>query len=446
MNQPEDVEVVLAHDRHYKFHANVLARNSTLFAGILTEPYAVKLSNKAKNAGITTRWMIELTTLPSSENPAGKLELVELNNMGEPLDGHVGMVLNENGRVPTKVFEYYESIFYAFYNNEININDDDMRGALEDAGEMITIAEYLGCVPLISKPIDVALAKHGQTMYQAIATIPVGWMRLGLQIKSELIFKEALIHLVGNWNRIKNDPEMMSRVRDLPFNVRKLVEEHHEMLVHKSKRLEQALVTAYPGGMLEPSKWHPIKRDEYARDVLVWMALSFYRHWLAQRIVLEQGSTAEDGGFKLYSQIGQAGEAYMDKSVINQFHTRAPMTKKAMNVLENHVLEIKECMKGHVEHHGVLKSLCQLDVYRHPVEYLTCVEVLRQDIPWLHDEETIVQATGSKRGKRPGGNEIVQRNLEAAKRFAEASEITFDAGEEDDEEDEGGWSKRARYE
>lgn len=76
MNQPEDVEVVLAHDRHYKFHASVLARNSTLFAGILTEPYAVKLSNKAKNAGIKTRWMIELTALPSSENPAGRLELV----------------------------------------------------------------------------------------------------------------------------------------------------------------------------------------------------------------------------------------------------------------------------------------------------------------------------------------------------------------------------------
>lgn len=40
----------------------------------------------------------------------------------------------------------------------------------------------------------------------------------------------------------------------------------------------------------------------------------------------------------------------------------------------------------------------------------------------------------------------MQRNLEAAKRFAEASEVTFDAGKEDEEEDEGGWSKRARYE
>jgi len=76
MNQPEDVEFVLAHDRHYKFHASVLARSSTLFAELLTEPHAAKLSNKAKTAGIKTRWMIELVNLPSTEEPAGTLKLV----------------------------------------------------------------------------------------------------------------------------------------------------------------------------------------------------------------------------------------------------------------------------------------------------------------------------------------------------------------------------------
>jgi hypothetical protein len=76
MNQAEDVEIVLGYERRYKFHSGTLARNSTLFADMLTEPNAVKMSNKAKNAGIKIRWMIELTRLPSEQYPAGTLELL----------------------------------------------------------------------------------------------------------------------------------------------------------------------------------------------------------------------------------------------------------------------------------------------------------------------------------------------------------------------------------
>jgi hypothetical protein len=76
MNQAEAVEVILGHKRRYKFHSGTLARNSTLFADMLTEPNAAKLSNRARGAGIKIRWMIELTRLPSDRYPAGTLELV----------------------------------------------------------------------------------------------------------------------------------------------------------------------------------------------------------------------------------------------------------------------------------------------------------------------------------------------------------------------------------
>lgn len=76
MNQAEDVEVILAHDRRYKFHSGTLARNSTFFADLLIEPLAAKLSSKAKNAGIKIKWMVELTGMPTDQRPAGVLELV----------------------------------------------------------------------------------------------------------------------------------------------------------------------------------------------------------------------------------------------------------------------------------------------------------------------------------------------------------------------------------
>jgi hypothetical protein len=76
MNQAEDVEVILGHKNRYKFHSGTLARNSTFFSSLLTEPNAVKLNSRAKNAGIKVRWMFELTRLPSDQYPAGLLERV----------------------------------------------------------------------------------------------------------------------------------------------------------------------------------------------------------------------------------------------------------------------------------------------------------------------------------------------------------------------------------
>ena len=76
MNQAEDVEIVLGYERHYKFHSGTLARNSPLFADMLTELNAAHLSSRARNAGIKIRWMIELTCLPCDKYPAGRFELI----------------------------------------------------------------------------------------------------------------------------------------------------------------------------------------------------------------------------------------------------------------------------------------------------------------------------------------------------------------------------------
>ena len=55
MNQVEDVEVILGYEKRYRFHAGTLARSSTLFASMLTEPNAAKLNKKAREAGVKIR-------------------------------------------------------------------------------------------------------------------------------------------------------------------------------------------------------------------------------------------------------------------------------------------------------------------------------------------------------------------------------------------------------
>ena len=50
------------------------------------------------------------------------------------------------------------------------------------------------------------------------------------------------------------------------------------------------LASVYPGNMSAPCSELPIRREEHAKDILVWMALSFFRHWFAQRIIDKKGS------------------------------------------------------------------------------------------------------------------------------------------------------------
>lgn len=76
MNHVEDVEIVLTHDKRFKFHSATLIRNSTKLASMLTEQNAAKLSNKARNAGIRVKWLVELKKEPDQTHPAGLLDLV----------------------------------------------------------------------------------------------------------------------------------------------------------------------------------------------------------------------------------------------------------------------------------------------------------------------------------------------------------------------------------
>jgi hypothetical protein len=341
-------------------------------------------------------------------------------------------VPNDNGKVPFRIFDYYESVLCAFYNVEIKICDTDMGSALADCVGMLQVANYLGCIDVISKPVEVALIKHGQAFFRAVQAQPAVWATTALMMKSETIFREAMIHLAGNWKTVRKDSKAMERLREKPV-VRMLAEKYNRKLMGKAKNLELQVLGIYPGDMCEPSTNLPIKREDYAKDILIWMALTFFRHWVTQRIVSGKGYISEDGGFELYRMLGTAGDEYMDKGVMNQFHSKFPMTKKGMNVLENHLLEIKECIKVLVDQSKLLTSECQLDVLKFPAKYLTCVEFEREDYPWLEDAPV-----GGKRGRRMmGGNEIAKRKLEAARRAQQEEEV-LDESEDEFEEAEGG--------
>lgn len=330
-----------------------------------------------------------------------------------------------------------------------------MSAALSDCYQLLEISDYLGCASLVSKPIEVALMKHGQGLFRAIQVAPSAWVKIAYRIKSELIFRECFIHLVGNWKTLKDQPSVGEHIHEIP-QLRALIETYHTALLQKCKDIEHAVMAHYPLSMRLPVNDIPIKREAYARDILVWMALTFYRHWVSQRLIMDKGRHGDDCGYQLIKQIGTADEAYLDKSVTNQFHTKFPMTKKAMNVVENHILELKECMKRIVQGYNILNCNCLLDTNRFPVGYFTCTQLKRGDYPWLNTE-VMPRAVPAKREYKPGGNDIARQNLDKARMFQERSlsvehwddredrEGAFEGESDMDDVPANPTSKRARF-
>jgi hypothetical protein len=357
--------------------------------------------------------------------------------MGERADGLIGLVINENGRIPEaeKTFRHYESVLYAFYNRELTINSSDVVTALQDCDDLLQISDYLGCTSLVCKPIEIALFRHGQSLFPWIQKTPHLYIELASRIRSEILFRECMIHLVGNWGVLRNNPQVSKRLRLLP-GMRALIEKYHRALLKKGEELELVVMACYPGDMASPSDDLPIKREAYARDILIWMALTFFRHWLAHRLLSNKGRHAPDSGYELYKQLGTGGEAYMDRLVILQFHKKFPVTSKALNVLGAHVDEIKDVVVDMVRKHGILKSECSLDLQRFPVPYLTCTEFKTADLPWL--KEAASAAVPAKREYEPGGNDIARENLEAAKRLQARRSASMSEHAEGESEGEDG--------
>ncbi|KAF2493007.1 hypothetical protein BU16DRAFT_466099 [Lophium mytilinum] len=367
MDPAPDVQLVLAYDKILPLHSSVLARHSKRFASILTQELSAFLCQRAKQQGVTIRWRIELRG--------------ELDTMGQLIqsDSSGTMIpLNENGKVPTKYFDHYTGIIGTFYGQELTLNDFSIQSALEDAVGLIEVAEYLGSVAAVSKNIDLALVKQGQVLFRSIANNPLEWVDLAVRITSEIIFKEAVVHLVGRWNEWSS-----TQKSTLGKDVKRVCVKHADRLSRQRRALELQMGVMYPGGITHPPGAAPVKRDTYAADIMMWMALSLFRQWLIQHVIQEKTLRAKDGGFALYKQLSEAGDKYLSRQTIAPFFRNFPMTKKGQNVFENHLLELKEVIKETVSKSGIMESESALDMGKHSVPWLTCTVVDKTDFPWV---------------------------------------------------------------
>lgn len=427
-----DVDLILTTTRRYKLHSTVLRRHSTLFASLLAPHHAVQLSRRALRNGVTVRYRLELraqSQSPSSSSSSynnndgngseSAFARAPLDSEGRAVQGEGSVIVEENGngRVPgsgsAQVYSWYEKVLGAFYLVEVRLGPEGgggtMAEVLEDAWGLVGVAERVGCVASISKSVDNALLSEGPTLHRSVTSNPLAWLNLALLLHSRAIFKEAVIHIVGNYNVhlstpppasfLAAHPHSLTTLDQLDPYVRGLVETKVRTLKGMCRTVDRTLMTWYPANLSRElvtgrADRDNIGRSSYQSDIMTWMALALFRHWLGQTIAADGTHHAADGGFAFYSQIARGGDAYLNREVVAGFHERFPMSRKGMSVVAGALEGFKVGVKGAVE--PLLRSWSKAETGRWPVAWLTCVEVGNEECPW---EKDAAKEKGKGRGK-----------------------------------------------
>lgn len=282
----------------------------------------------------------------------------------------------ENGTVPNPAFLFFENLFRALYNIPLDINTENLGTILRDCMGLIGMAESYGAIVAVRESIDIALLRQGQALFKSIATNSVAWMNFSFRIQSPTIFRDALIHLVGQWAALGDDKKNMLAPDLLPIVLHKF--EEFQMI--KQAR-EIRMVSHYPDCVQKAAGTNP-GRNDYANDVYSWMALALFRHYFATQTAEKVNKEGKDGGYALYLRLSIGGEAYINKRQRGDFHIYCPMSKKGMTVFDNHLNVLKEDISKMIAPLMVNNTQLEIREGNQSIKHLLSVEVEKEDYPW----------------------------------------------------------------
>lgn len=282
----------------------------------------------------------------------------------------------ENGKVTKPAFLFFDNLFRALYNIALEINTENLATILRDCMGLVTTAEKYGAIAVVRESIDIALLRQGQVLFKSIATNPVAWANLSGRIRSPTIFKDALIHLVGQWMMLSDEKKQMLSADLLPIVERKF----HEFQMIKQAR-EIRIISYYPDSVQKPASSNP-GRNDYANDVYTWMATCLSRHYVSTQVIEKVNKDGKDSGWAFYTRLSHGGEAYLNKKQRNDFHELCPMSKKGQTVFDNHLNVIKEDIQKMIAPLMVNNTQLEIREGDRSIKHLLSLDVDKEDYPW----------------------------------------------------------------
>lgn len=290
------------------------------------------------------------------------------------------------------VIRDYDNLFRIFYNFPPALDAVNIAESYIQCKTLLGLADMYDALEVVGPRIDHHLLQFQSRLWKQIAKYPPSYLKLGYMARSKVIFAEALVHVVGQW------PSGANQLRhNLPETVLEVIEDKVDQLKELKVKTEGRLFRLT---LMTPKGERVTPMNSY----LDWLALSLFRHWLAENTTpppppipktppsadsrrsapLSHSQPPPLNPGTLYRLLGTGGSSYLGHDELKRFIRLRPdeYSRDSLKKFEKRMDELKDMARETVK--PLMRNYLELDMGRDGggLGYLTCTKVEEADFPW----------------------------------------------------------------
>ncbi|KAM7199579.1 hypothetical protein V8F33_004390 [Rhypophila sp. PSN 637] len=209
----------------------------------------------------------------------------------------------------------YDNLFRIMYNYPPLLDAINIADAYVQCKSLLQLADQYDALPVVGPRVDHHLLQFQSRLWRQIAKYPISYLRLGYLARSKVIFQEALIHVVGQWPA--GERSIRAAMPDVVLDIiEDKVDELEEMVGRIEARLFRLTLTTSShrgGGDRERTTTREREKVTPQNGYLDWLAVSFFRQWVAENTVPVSSSMYASGGAGVGGLYGQQQQMVPDR-------------------------------------------------------------------------------------------------------------------------------------
>lgn len=321
----------------------------------------------------------------------------------ELAQGDSAPAAEDSGVLETGWRKAYECFFRILAGKKHGIPRSDLSTALPLIQGVVQIAQALDAIPPVKGAFDSLFYGYvgKDTFWKSIAAEPVPCIKIAIALQNLPVYEEAFKHIVGSSSNFKQG----KIVDGLSADVQAIVQRRARELYLKRRDVEDVLTRmSCPANVTPTHRAVPVSQDYPSQCVsqhnqpMVYNTVNLFRDWVTDYVGhLRNESDAEPAeNYLCYHSVGCDTVAgffrviesrdYLDPDEVwDNFSDRYKSRHAQGHQSEREIVKnTLETLKGKAV--GLVEEISQCTLHlAENVEYLTCIDVEAEDVPWAVD-------------------------------------------------------------